>query len=135
MVSDIELAYAAGMFDGEGSLALTRNTSARWPSPQVSVSTTDCEVTSWLKQRFGGVVAHKRTYAPKHRPAFDWKLTDRKALTFLAQVRPFLVIERKIQRCDLLLREYVVCTPRNGRYSPEMAGKKRALMERFASLP
>ena len=135
MVSDTEIAYSAGMLDGEGSIALTRNHPSRWPSPQVSVSTTDAEVLEWLKQRFGGVIVHKRTYAPHHKAAYDWKLTDRKALAFLTQVRQFLVIERKIQKCDLLLGEYVACTPRNGRYTPEMARKKQALIDKFASLP
>ena len=50
-------------------------------------------------------------------------------------MRPFLVIRRKIDRCDLLLAEYMACTPRNGRYSSEMAARKRELIERFASLP
>lgn len=135
MISDTEAAYAAGLLDGEGSIALTCHNSSRWPSPQVSVSTTDIEALEWLQQRFGGVIVRKRTYNPSHKIPYDWKLTDRKALAFLAQVRRFMVIERKIQRCDLLLREYVACTPRNGRYTPDMAQKKRALIERFSSLP
>ncbi len=63
------------------------------------------------------------------------KLTDRQALNFLQIIRPYLVIQRRIRRIDLLLEAYLSCTPRNGRYSPEMLEKKQALIERFASLP
>src|SRR3990172_4473851 len=104
-LSDIEAAYAAGIVDGEGSIQFTRNRKSRWPSPTIYVGWT------------------------------DWKLTDRRALQFLEIVRPFLVIRRKIDRCDLLLAEYMACTPRNGRYSSEIAARKRELIERFASLP
>ncbi len=134
-LSDIEAAYVAGIIDGEGSIQFTRNRKSRWPSPAVSVASTDRELLEWLRSRIGGTIIQKRTYSPTHSRSFDWKLTDRRALQFLKLVRPFLVIKRKIVRCDLLLSKYLACTPRNGRYTSEMAAKKRELIERFASLP
>ena len=133
--SGTEAAYAAGILDGEGSVLLTRVRKDRWPSPVVSIASTDRELLEWFRSRRGGTIIRKRTYKPHHSESFDWKLTDRQALEFIKIVRPFLVIRRKIARCDLLLAEYLVCTPRNGRYSEEMATKKRKLIERFSSLP
>ena len=134
-LSDIEAAYAAGILDGEGSISLSRIHSSRWPSPVVSVASTDRELLEWLRARVGGTIIQKRTYQPHHSRSFDWKLTDRRALSFLKIVRPFLVIQRKIERADLLLKDYLACTPRNGRYTVEMATRKQALIERFSSLP
>jgi len=134
-LSDTEAAYAAGILDGEGSICFSRNHTSRWPSPIVSVASTDREVLEWLHSHAGGSISQKRTYQPQHTPSYDWKLTDRRALGFLKIVRPFLVIKRKITRCDLLLAEYLACTPRNGRYTSEMATHKRDLIERFSSLP
>ncbi len=134
-LSDIEAAYAAGILDGEGSICLSRVHSSRWPSPTVSVASTDRELLDWLRARVGGTIIQKRTYKPQHLRSFDWKLTDRRALSFLVIVRPFLVIQRKINRADLLLNDYLDCTPRNGRYTVEMATRKRELIERFSSLP
>jgi hypothetical protein len=134
-LSDTEAAYAAGILDGEGSLYFSRNRTSRWPSPIVSVASTDRELLEWLRCRVGGSIIQKRTYQPQHAVSYDWKLTDRRALKFLKIVRPFLVIRRKIVRCDLLLAEYLACTPRNGRYTSEMAARKRDLIERFSSLP
>ncbi|MBI5650509.1 MAG: LAGLIDADG family homing endonuclease [Chloroflexi bacterium] len=132
---DTESAYAAGILDGEGSIQFTRNRRARLPSPTVSISSTDRELLEWFRVRCGGSIIRKRVYAPHHSPSYDWKLTDRKALQFLKIVRPFLVIRRKIVRCDLLLSDYLACTPRNGRYTPELAVRKQELIDRFASLP
>ena len=133
--SDTEAAYAAGILDGEGSIQFTRIRRSRWPSPTVSVASTDRELLEWLRSRVGGTIIQKRTYKPQHSRSYDLKLTDRRALQFLDIVRPFLVIRRKIARCDMLLSEYEACTPRNGRYSDDMASRKRELIERFASLP
>lgn len=72
---------------------------------------------------------------PNHSVSYDWRLTDRRALSFLEFIRPYLVIERKIRRIDLLLNDYLACTPRNGRYTKEMAERKQALIETFFSLP
>jgi hypothetical protein len=135
MECDFDAAYAAGLFDGEGSVTLTRNHPLRWPSPQVSVASNDREVLEWLQARFGGVITTEKPRLPTPSISFDWKLTDRKALAFLGLIRPYLLIHRKQRRVELLLTDYLACTPRNGRYSPEMAARKQELVRQFHSLP
>jgi hypothetical protein len=135
MVDIKELAYAAGLFDGEGSISLVRHHDNRTHSPQVSIASTDYEVVNWFQKRFGGSIVTKQPRMSNHSVSYDWRLTDRRALTCLELVRPYLVIERKIRRIDLLLTDYVACTPRNGRYTDEMVERKQALIETFFSLP
>lgn len=135
MVDIEELAYAAGLFDGEGSISLVRHRDNRTHSPQVSIASTDHEVVYWFQKRFGGSIVTKQPRMSNHSVSYDWRLTDRRALAFLELLRPYLVIERKIRRIDLLLNDYVACTPRNGRYTDEMAERKQALIETFFSLP
>ncbi|MBI4672194.1 MAG: LAGLIDADG family homing endonuclease [Chloroflexi bacterium] len=135
MVTETELAYAAGIVDGEGSVSLIRSRPTRFPSPQVSVCSTDRELVEWFKARFGGTIVRKRKRLPHHSDAYDWKLIDRNALRFLALVRPYLTIQRKIARADLLLDLYLAATPRNGRYDEETLKRKQELIERFSSLP
>ena len=134
-MADTELAYAAGLFDGEGSISLVRQKNNRSHSPQVAVASNDCEVLLWLQKRFGGSIVTKQPRKSTHSVSYDWRLTDRRALAFLQMVRPYLVIQRKIRRVDLLLNEYIACTPRNGRYTEEMAERKQPLIETFFSLP
>jgi hypothetical protein len=135
MVSDKEISYMAGLFDGEGSVTLVRHRSNRTPSLQVSVASTDYEVVLWCQKRFGGSIVTKQPRKVNHSVSYDWRLTDRQSLLFLEMIRPYLVIERKIRRIDLLLSDYLACTPRNGRYTDEMAKKKKKLIETFFSLP
>lgn len=135
MDNNVEAAYAAGILDGEGSVSLTRNRKGRWPSPQVSVASTDREVLEWLRHRFGGSISTKKPRQPSHSISYDWKVTDRLALRFLQTVRPYMVIHRKISRTDLLIEAYLACTPRNGRYNADLLDRKRVLIELFASLP
>ena|ERR1041385_2850870 len=132
---DTELAYAAGLFDGEGSISLVRQKTNRSHSPQVSVASNDREVLDWFQKRFGGSIVTKQPRQATHSVSYDWRLIDRRALTFLQLIRPYLVIERKIRRIDLLLNDYVACTPRNGRYTSKMIERKQALIETFFSLP
>jgi hypothetical protein len=135
LLSDIEAAYAAGKLDGEGSVVLTRNRKVRWPSPQVSIASVDRELLDWLRKRLGGSIVTKLPRSPNHSISYEWRLTDRRALQFLKLVRPYLVIQRKVNRADLLLEAYLACTPRNGRYSEELARRKQVLIETFSSLP
>lgn len=130
-----DFVYAAGLFDGEGSISLVKHRVSRWHSPQVSVASTDYEICEWFQTRFGGSIVTKQPRMPNHSLSWDWRLTDRRALNFLQKIRPYLVIERKIRRIDLLLNDYIRCTPRNGRYTIELAEQKEALIEAFFSLP
>jgi hypothetical protein len=130
-----EIAYTAGLFDGEGSISLVCNRRNRSHSPQIAIASNDREVLSWFQKRWGGSIVTKQPRKPTHSVSYDWRLTDRRALAFLRTIRPFLVIERKIKRIDLLLDDYLACTPRNGRYTKEMAERKQALVETFFSLP
>jgi hypothetical protein len=135
MVSDVEAAYVAGILDGEGSISLIRIRKSRLPSPQVAVTSTDRELLEWLKLRFGGSIIQKRRRLPIHSQAYEWKLADRLALNVIELARPYLVIQRKIRRADLLLEAYIASTPSNGRYTTEMLEQKNSLIRRFSSLP
>lgn len=134
-MNELDIVYAAGLFDGEGSISLVKHRINRWHSPQVSIASTDYEVCEWFQSRFGGTIVTKQPRQPNHSLSWDWRLTDRRALDFLAKMRPYLVIKRKIRRIDLLLNDYIDCTPRNGRYTKEMAERKESLIEAFFSLP
>ncbi|MEK7275975.1 MAG: LAGLIDADG family homing endonuclease, partial [Chloroflexota bacterium] len=83
MTTSLDKAYAAGLFDGEGSITLTRTRRVRLPSPQVSVASNDLEVLEWLRERFGGSMSKKQPRQPTHSVSYDWRLTDRRALAFL----------------------------------------------------
>lgn len=128
---DLDSAYLAGILDGEGSIMLTKLHKNTQPAPVVSVSTTDHELVEWLRETFGGKIVKKKQYQLHHKPQWDWKITNQRALAVLLLARPYMRIERKGRKADLLLFDYVECTPRNGKYTVELLEKKKALIEKF----
>lgn len=46
---ETEKAYIAGIIDGEGSIMLTKFHKNQYPSPCVSISSTDMELLEWIK--------------------------------------------------------------------------------------
>jgi len=92
------LAYAAGLFDGEGSVAITYSkrtgSEQRYHRLQISVTNTDPRVLVWLRDRFGGCITNVRLGAnTRQRPSARWQTSLRRAEAFLRAVRPYLVIK------------------------------------------
>ena len=46
---ETEKSYLAGIIDGEGSVMLTRFHKNEYPSPCISISSTDIELLEWIK--------------------------------------------------------------------------------------
>jgi hypothetical protein len=126
-----DIAYVAGIIDGEGSICLTSRNKNKLPSPCVSVSSTDPELLFWIKSKFGGKILGRTSRETHHKQAYVWTIFNRKALSFLRLIRPYLVIERRKLRTDLLINEYLLYTPRNGKYTKEMLLLKKEFIKRF----
>lgn len=130
--SETELAYIAGIIDGEGSITLQRNKGERnIARPLIAVDSTDRELIDWLHLRLGGSRVTKKKYADHHRQAYTWRLKDNRALVLLRLTLPYMVIERKRRRALMLVEEYRALTPANGRYTPELIVAKLAFIDRF----
>lgn len=132
---DMDLAYVAGLIDGEGSIQLDhRGGPSAHRAPVVSLTNTSRPIIDFLKERFGGTVCEQKRYAEHHRQAWIWRVCHDRALSFLAEVAPHLRHEQKVARAGLLLREYKSVTKRNGRYTDQELGAKRLLEEHFLAL-
>lgn len=102
----MELHYLAGLFDGEGSVTITK------PSPSaprrhrvvVQIAMTHETTVRAVQHACGGRVQPIRQakYNPNACDRFDWRLSDTAALTFLASVRPWLIT--KAAAADIALQ-------------------------------
>jgi hypothetical protein len=89
-------AYAAGIFDGEGSLDIYNATPAKASkSPsfmlRVVISQKDGKVMDWFKQHFGGYVGldkHGGYYI------YRWDIRSQKAKQFLLLILPYVLIKK-----------------------------------------
>ena len=102
-MTDVEIAYAAGLIDGEGYVGVTRTRTNKAAKgcrrgvsyrTMVTVSMTDMRALKFLQRvagngRFTKIKKQKRS----HRQAWRWTLWSRQAANFLKLIRPYLVIK------------------------------------------
>lgn len=95
----MDIAYAAGLFDGEGMVRIARYKIPNSINTRYQVITmigmTHEPVIRALCKAFGGSVHcndHSKRNA-KHRPQWCWYLSSRMALAFLQSIRPHLIVK------------------------------------------
>lgn len=95
MISD---AYAAGFFDGEGSVyAATRNKYYKNPTIVVVISNTVERPLLECQKRWGGnIYCKKQSRKPRHRDVYQWNLGPRASKSFLTAIQPHLLIKNDV---------------------------------------
>lgn len=136
MPTEVELAYLAGIIDGEGTITLTRGLkSDRFRALVMSVANTDLSMINYLKDTYGGRTSKRnRLTATHHMAAFDWRVERRKAVELLEGIYPYLRNEVKRDRAKHTLDHYIRVTPRNGQYTDAMIEEKAWFESTFFSL-
>jgi hypothetical protein len=98
--TESELAYAAGILDGEGTIGLGtsynkyKERKYKRYRLQCRIVNTDARMVLWLREKFGGYMA----IIPKSPPRmerYEWRLQDKKAASFLELVEPYSVIKKE----------------------------------------
>ena len=104
-MKEIDIAYTAGIVDGEGCIVI-RKTPGKHDQMNpshvlvVDIVNTSAALIDWLKMRFEGHVYETRQKAP-WRTKWSWRLTGSSAAAFLQQVHPYLVIKSEQARLGL----------------------------------
>jgi hypothetical protein len=107
--TEAELAYFAGILDGEGCLSMsapTRRTGQY--ATQIFVGNTDARLIHWIHARFGGTVALRPRQAsakPTHKQLWRWLLSGSDIVPVLSAVSPYLVIKREQAQLILEMRQ------------------------------
>ena len=116
-LSATDAAYIAGLIDGEGTVTLSRRHKHDMRQPVISISNTDLSFLDYvLRATKAGKITRKRTSSSKHTPSAAYAISNRQGLCLLRQIEPYLRTYKK-QRAELILRDYVRLTPRNGKYT------------------
>lgn len=133
---ETEKAYIAGIIDGEGSIMLQRFHTNEFPAPCVSIASTSLELLEWIKKTIDkGVIISKKNYNPEvHKDCYSYVLRRNDAIYLIKEIYPYLIIDSKRKRAELILKKYKSLTPRNGRYSLEMLEAKESFYNEFMSI-
>lgn len=89
-------AWSAGIFDGEGSVYLERNSRSYRLTVVVTQAGNDRPaMLAKLHSIFGGSFTRgEKPKKPTHRQTWRWVVSCRKAETFLREILPFVVAKR-----------------------------------------
>lgn len=96
-----DVAYAAGLLDGEGTVGIYRSKRPTYfiYAVRTSVANTYRPVLEWLASKWGGSI--HRTNRGEGRPCWSWALSSRSAVDFLREVLPYLRIKDRQARLAL----------------------------------
>jgi len=92
-IRQVDLAYVAGFFDGEGSIMMSMP-KGKHVRVEVAVSQNTRTVLDLHVKLFGG---HVYGYAPKKRPRaimYQWKVYGQDAYEFLIKIEPYLHVKK-----------------------------------------
>ena len=97
--SDAELAYAAGIIDGEGCICLMRDTSKKNGRTKYTLSvqvvmTNKC-VVEYLRHTFGGLIREDDGSKKGYSKVYYWGVRTRQVGILLKKILPFLRGKRK----------------------------------------
>ncbi len=89
-----DLAYTAGIIDGEGSIGLYIHRGKGDYVLRVEVGNTNEWLIQWLKFAFGGSTRLHSGQPENHKPLWCWQIQGVKALGFLELVYPYLRLKK-----------------------------------------
>jgi hypothetical protein len=95
-----DLAWAAGLFEGEGCISVRR--SSKYVVLRCAVAMTDEEAVRFFHERWNGSV-HYRDYKASQKPAWAWEVNARLAASFLTDLLPFFRTQRVRRKAELAL--------------------------------
>jgi hypothetical protein len=93
-----DIAWAAGLFEGEGSVGLHSNHQRRYSRLRISVTSTDIEIVEFFHERWGGTVRSCGFASPRANEAFVWMLQGPATLPFLLDLLPEIRRQRIRER-------------------------------------
>ena len=99
--TETELAYFAGISDGEGSFVLHRHKTGYRFSCQLQVGNTDVRLLEWVRARFGGSVNLERRHNTAHKPVYRWVCQADNLSEMMTALLPYLIAKR--DQAELML--------------------------------
>lgn len=92
--SDIELAWAAGFFDGEGCVILRKSNNTY--AVRISVSQVNPTPINKLKKLFGGHICFQKSKNDNWNDQWKWEQDSKSGASTLELLLPFLVVKKDV---------------------------------------
>jgi len=127
-----ECAYAAGFFDGEGSISIRPPSRTCGYRLTVSVTQTLQGPLLWLRERWGGYLRQNPSNLKRGQSmAWTLQLSTQEALHFLSHIRPYLLVKAEEADVGMAFQQ----RKRNGRrLTADLIAQDRADKEHLTLL-
>lgn len=109
-MKDTDLAYIAGIVDGEGYVGIKRTKGSRY-SERIQVRMVDEPAIRFLAETLGGWYYAEKPHCNNGRPLFCYQSSDRAAATILRTLTPFLRVKAEQARIVLSLTAHKADVP------------------------
>ena len=134
-----DLAYAAGLFDGEGCITITKQyykkadgSKSYFHVLRLTVGMTDDWPIQWLADHLAGNISPHKPTNKKYRMQWRWEARGRQAERALRLMMPWLKVKKKQAEFALLFRgTFTNCTKKT---LPEMFGLREAFYNRMKTI-
>lgn len=136
--TETEVAYVAGLFDGEGCVSIHFKTETRngkgYHQMHVRISNTHEGVLLWVQERFGGNLYNSLPGGKGgHRPGFVLQWSNKSISPFLELLLPYLIVKREAAEIGIAFRKLKKNPGRNG-LAQHIIDEREALRQRLIPL-
>lgn len=129
----VDLAYAAGIIDGEGCITIQKKKNKTDIRPHasllVAVASTDEWLCNWLKFAFGGSACQGNTKTKAGNTVWYWQITTRQAGEFLQLILPYLKMKRPQAELALQFQSNKRCGASLGSFPNKPKSEKERAVE------
>lgn len=132
-LSDVECAYLAGLFDGEGTIGYYDYRNRH--ESTVMITNTDPRVMNWLLEKigYGTVSTIRNTYNRRKHVVHHWRISNKPRVTdFLEAIQPYLIIKK--DQADLLLNLWRLESTGKNRITPVLKKRRDETMRQLKLL-
>lgn len=106
-----QLAYLAGIIDGEGTFYLAKHPIQNKFFCRIYVVNTDEKLIKWLQENFGGLVYKRNSIKNPHwKTKFEWVIDKCKIDPICHRILPYLVIKK--EHAETMIKFRKTFTPR-----------------------
>ncbi len=128
-----DLAYLAGLLDGEGSISLHMQKLDKYElySFRVLITSTNRPVVDWLAEYFGGSIRMQPRRNDGYKDIYRWCLRTCEAAQLLPLLLPYLIIKKEHA---LLGIQWLKTVKPGGRYDSQEIEHRDFLFESFVAL-
>lgn len=128
MSKQTDMAYMAGLVDGEGSIGIMMTPRSQ-AITQLTIKMCCEDTIEWVAQTFGGNIEHIASKVEGHSDCWRWRANGARAAEILVAIEPYMVTKR-YRAC--LFIEFVGDTRGQGkRPSPALKQRRVEILEEY----